>query len=85
MVKIRHDEIIRSKNTMNHPDGDKTSSESQFISFQDFSPINRSGGAGQAQLDVGTSDNQNFSNLNNDTSGIGMIEDLQGMPVKNEG
>lgn len=60
-------------------------SDSQFISFQDFSPINRSGGAGQAQLDVGTPDNQVFGNLPNDSTGIGMIEDLQGMPVKNEG
>ena len=61
--------------------------ESQFISFQDFSPINRSGGAGQAQLNLSSPDHQqHFPNLGNDSTGIGMIEDLQGMPnIKDDG
>lgn len=63
------------------------SNEPQFISFQDFSPINRSGGAGQAQLDVSSPDHQqNFGNLGNDSTGIDMMQDLQGMPsIKNDG
>ncbi|XP_012257386.2 protein YIPF1 [Athalia rosae] len=57
--------------------GDKPS-DSQFILFQDFSPMNGPGG-GQAQLDVGTPDNQTFGNFSSDATGIGIIEDLQGM------
>jgi len=57
------------------------SNEPQFMSFQDFSPINRSGGAGQAQLDVSSPDHQqNFGNLGGDSTGIDMIQDLQSMP-----
>lgn len=62
-------------------DGDKKDPpDAQFISFQDYSPIHRSGGTGQAQLDIGTSGHQPFGNLSNDPTGIGMVEDLQGMP-----
>ncbi|XP_046480804.1 protein YIPF1 [Neodiprion pinetum] len=68
---------------MMNGDGDK-SSDSQFISFQDYSPINRSAGGGQAQLDIDTPDNQGFVGIQNDSTGIGMIEDLQGMPNKND-
>lgn len=67
-------------------EGDKGSSaDAQFISFQDFSPINRSGGAGQAQLDIGISDQRTFGNLQSNPPGIGIIEDLQGFPGQNEG
>ncbi|XP_043597098.1 protein YIPF1 isoform X3 [Bombus pyrosoma] len=57
-------------------------SDSQFISFQDFPSINHEGNIGQAQLDVNTSSHQGFNNLSNDPTGIGIIEDLQGMPDK---
>ncbi|XP_060817692.1 protein YIPF1 [Bombus pascuorum] len=59
-------------------------SDSQFISFQDFPSINHEGNIGQAQLDVNTSSHQGFNNLSNDPTGIGIIEDLQGMPDKSE-
>ncbi|KAG7198328.1 hypothetical protein KM043_005726 [Ampulex compressa] len=39
----------------------------------------------ETQLDIGSSSHQNFGNLSNDTTGIGIIEDLQGMPERNEG
>ncbi|XP_076760198.1 protein YIPF1 [Xylocopa sonorina] len=59
-------------------------SESQFISFQDFPSINHEGNIGQAQLSINTSSHQSFNNLSNDPTGIGIIEDLQGMPDRNE-
>ncbi|XP_078047649.1 protein YIPF1 [Augochlora pura] len=59
-------------------------SESQFISFQDFPSINHGGTGDQAQLHVHTSSHQGFNNLSNDPTGIGIIEDLQGMPDKSE-
>lgn len=59
-------------------------SDSQFISFQDFPSINHEGNIGQAQLDVNASSHQGFNNLLNDPTGMGIIEDLQGMPNKNE-
>ncbi|XP_015593065.1 protein YIPF1 [Cephus cinctus] len=66
-------------------EGDRgTSGDSQFISFQDFSPINHPGSGGQAQLDLGASDHRNFGNINNDSVGVGIIEDLHGMPDKTE-
>ncbi|XP_044002442.1 protein YIPF1 isoform X2 [Aphidius gifuensis] len=57
-----------------------------FISFQDYSPINRSGGAGQAQINVETSNQQQFgvNNMTNDPMSIGMMEDLRGLPEKKE-
>lgn len=60
-------------------------SDSQFISFQDFPSINHGGDLGQAQLNVHASTHQGFNNLSNDTSGISIMEDLQGMPDKPEG
>ncbi|KZC04379.1 PREDICTED: protein YIPF1 [Dufourea novaeangliae] len=67
-------------------DGNQTeSSDSQFISFQDFPSINHGDNIiGQAQLNVHTSSHQGFNNLSNDPTGIGIIEDLQGMPDKSE-
>ncbi|XP_076676153.1 protein YIPF1 [Andrena cerasifolii] len=58
--------------------------DQQFISFQDFPSINHDGDIGQAQLNVNTSTHQGFTNLPNDSTGIGIIEDLQGMPDKDE-
>ena len=66
-------------------DGSQKTSDSQFISFQDFPSINHEGNSGQAQLDVNASSHQGFNNLSNDPTGMGIIEDLQGMPNKNEG
>lgn len=57
--------------------------DSQFISFHDFAPINQAGNA-EGQLGTGSSTHQPFNNLSNDSTGIGIMEDLQGMPVKNE-
>ncbi|XP_053974901.1 protein YIPF1 isoform X1 [Hylaeus volcanicus] len=66
-------------------DGSQTQgNDQQFISFQDFPPIHHEGNIGQAQLNVHASSHQAFNNLSNDTTGVGMIEDLQGMPDKNE-
>lgn len=56
----------------------------QFISFQDFPSINHGGDIGQAQLNINASTHQGFNNLPNDATGIGIIEDLQGMPDRNE-
>ncbi|XP_043253175.1 protein YIPF1 [Colletes gigas] len=58
--------------------------EQQFISFQDFPSIHHEGNIGQAQLNVHASSHQTFNNLSNDATGIGIIEDLQGMPDKSE-
>ena len=58
----------------------KSPSDAQFISFQDYSPIHRSGGTGQAQLEIDTSGHQRFGDFPNDSTGIGMVQDLQGMP-----
>lgn len=66
-------------------DGSKSkTSDSQFISFQDFPSINHEGNIGQAQLDVNTSSHQGFNNLSNNPTRIGIIEGLQGMPGKSE-
>ncbi|KOC66900.1 Protein YIPF1 [Habropoda laboriosa] len=59
-------------------------SDSQFISFQDFPSIHHEGDTGQAQLNINTSSHQGFNNLTNDPTGLGIIEDLQGMPDKTE-
>ncbi|XP_017884201.1 protein YIPF1 [Ceratina calcarata] len=66
-------------------DGNQTrTNDTQFISFQDFPSINHEGNSNQAQLNVNTSTHQGFSNLPNDPTGIGIIDDLEGMPDKNE-
>ncbi|XP_051165949.1 protein YIPF1 [Leptopilina boulardi] len=62
----------------------KNPPEAQFISFQDYSPIHRSGGTGQAQLDIGTSGHQPFGNFTNDPTGNQMVRDLEGMPNTEE-
>ncbi|CAK9819593.1 Protein YIPF1 [Anthophora plagiata] len=59
-------------------------SDSQFISFQDFPSIHHEGDIGQAQLNINASSHQSFNNLTNDPTGLGIIEDLQGMPDKTE-
>ncbi|OAD61257.1 Protein YIPF1, partial [Eufriesea mexicana] len=58
--------------------------DSQFIVFQDFPSINHEGNINQAQLDINTSSHQGFNNLSNDNTGMGIIEDLQGLPDKDE-
>lgn len=66
-------------------DGDRTkNTDSQFISFNDFSSVNQPGNIGQAQLDIGASTHQTFNNLSKDTTGIGILEDLEGLPDRNE-
>lgn len=66
-------------------DGTQTkASDSQFISFQDFPSIHHEGDIGQAQLNISASSHQSFNNLSNDPTGLGIIEDLQGMPDKDE-
>lgn len=66
-------------------DGNQTNvSDPQFISFQDFPSINHGGNIGQAQLNINASTHQGFNNLPNDATGIGIIEDLQGIPDKTE-
>lgn len=63
----------------------KVNDDSQFISFQDFSPINRSGGTGQAQLDINSpNQQQNFGNLGNDSTGIGIIDEIESLPNANK-
>ncbi|XP_014610758.1 PREDICTED: protein YIPF1 [Polistes canadensis] len=66
-------------------EGDRTkNTDSQFISFHDFSTMNQQSNVGQAQLDIGASTHQNFNNLPNDSTGIGILEDLEGIPNRNE-
>lgn len=66
--------------------GDNTKNpDPQFISFHDFSSINQAGNVGQAQLDIGASTRQTFNNLPNDSTGIGILEDLQDLPDRDEG
>ncbi|XP_066598194.1 protein YIPF1 [Prorops nasuta] len=55
-------------------------SDSQFISFQDFSPIHNAGNNRQAQLNLSPPSHQTYGDLSNDPTGIGILEDLQGMP-----
>lgn len=58
-----------------------------FISFQDYSPINRSGGTGQAQINVESSNQQQFgvnNNMTNDQISIGIMEDLRGLPEQKQ-
>ncbi|EFN80328.1 Protein YIPF1 [Harpegnathos saltator] len=63
--------------------GQSKNTDSQFISFHDFAPISQAGNA-EGQLGTGPSTHQPFNNLPNDSTGIGIIEDLQGIPSKNE-
>jgi len=70
-------------------DGDHSrNADPQFITFHDFSPINQAGNT-EGQLDTGVvphvATHQPFNNLSNDSTGIGIIEDLQGIHNKNEG
>lgn len=63
-------------------DGDQTkNANSQFISFHDFPTISHASNS-EGQLNTGTSTHQPFNNLSNDSTGIGIIEDLQGIPDK---
>ncbi|XP_012227259.1 protein YIPF1 [Linepithema humile] len=65
-------------------DGDQLkNTDQQFITFHDFSPINQASNTG-GQLETAAATHQPFNNLSNDSTGIGIIEDLQGMPNKNE-
>lgn len=66
-------------------DGDQSrerNADSQFITF-DFSPTNQAGST-VGQLETVAATHQPFNNLPNDTTGIGIIEDLQGIPAKDE-
>lgn len=66
-------------------DGGQTkSTDSQFISFHDFPSISHAGNS-DGQLNTGTSTHQPFNNLSNDSTGIGIVEDLQGIPDKTDG
>lgn len=64
-------------------DGQSKSTDSQFMSFHDFAPISQAGNT-EGQLSTGSSTHQPFNNLSNDSTGIGIIDDLQGIPNKNE-
>ncbi|KAL0107729.1 hypothetical protein PUN28_014781 [Cardiocondyla obscurior] len=59
--------------------------DAQFISFHDFPSLSHAGNP-EGQLGTGPSTHQSFTNTNlrNDTTGVGMMEDLQGMPGKAE-
>ncbi|XP_014483432.1 PREDICTED: protein YIPF1 [Dinoponera quadriceps] len=63
--------------------GQPKNTDSQFISFNDFTPISQAGNT-EGQLGTGPSTHQPFNNLPNDSTGVGIIEDLQGLPNKNE-
>ncbi|KYN00668.1 PREDICTED: protein YIPF1 [Cyphomyrmex costatus] len=63
--------------------GQSKDTDSQFISFHDFSSISHAGNS-EGQLGTGTSAHQPFNDLSNDSVDIGIIEDLQGMPAKTE-
>lgn len=64
--------------------GQSKDTDAQFISFHDFPSISHAGNS-EGQLGTGASTHQPFNNLPSDSMGIGMIEDLQGMPNKTEG
>ncbi|KAL6265593.1 hypothetical protein P5V15_002388 [Pogonomyrmex californicus] len=64
--------------------GQSKDTDTQFISFHDFPSMSHAGNT-EGQLGSGTSTQPPFNNLPNDSMGIGMIEDLQGMPDKTEG
>ncbi|EZA50618.1 hypothetical protein DMN91_004323 [Ooceraea biroi] len=60
--------------------GQPKNTDPQFMSFQDFPSISYAGNA-EGQLGAST---QPFNNLSNDSTGIGIIEDLQGIPGRSE-
>lgn len=64
--------------------GQSKDTDAQFISFNDFPSISHAGNT-EGQLGIGASTRQPFNNLPNDSTGIGIIEDLHGMPDKTEG
>ncbi|XP_012541052.1 protein YIPF2 isoform X2 [Monomorium pharaonis] len=64
--------------------GQSKDTDTQFISFHDFPSISHAGNT-EGQLGTGASTQQSFNNLPNDSMGIGIMEDLQGMPNKTEG
>jgi len=64
--------------------GQPKNTDAQFISFHDFPSISHAGNT-EGQLGTGASIHQPFNNIPNDSTGIGIIEDLQGMPNKTEG
>jgi len=64
--------------------GQSKDTDPQFISFHDFPSMSHAENS-EGQLGTGASTHQPFNNLSNDSMGIGMIEDLQGMPAKIEG
>ncbi|KAG5324237.1 YIPF1 protein, partial [Pseudoatta argentina] len=63
--------------------GQSKDTDPQFISFHDFPSISHAENS-EGQLGTGASTHQPFNNLSNDSIGIGMIENLQGMPAKTE-
>ncbi|XP_029173905.1 protein YIPF2 [Nylanderia fulva] len=64
--------------------GPTKNTDSQFISFHDFPSMSHADNP-DGQLNTGTSTHQPFHNLSNDSTGIGIVEDLQGIPNKTEG
>lgn len=66
-------------------DGDQAKdADAQFISFHDFPSISHASNS-EGQLGTGASTHQPFNNLPNDSMGIGIMEDLQGLPDKTTG
>ncbi|XP_072745762.1 protein YIPF1 [Anoplolepis gracilipes] len=63
--------------------GQTNNTSSQFISFHDFPSMSHAGNT-EGQANTGTSTNQPFNNLSNDSTGIGIVEDLQGIPDKTD-
>jgi len=64
--------------------GQTKNTNSQFISFHDFPSMSHASNL-EGQMNTGTSTHQPFNNLSNDSTGIGMMEDLQGIPDKTDG
>lgn len=64
--------------------GQTKNTNSQFISFHDFPSMSHASNL-EGQMNTGTSTHQPFNNLSNDSTGIGIIEDLQGIPDKTDG
>ncbi|XP_011868187.1 PREDICTED: protein YIPF1 [Vollenhovia emeryi] len=63
--------------------GQSKDTDAQFISFHDFPTISHAGNA-DGQLGTGASTHEPFHNLPNDSLGVGIVEDLQGIPDKTE-
>lgn len=64
-------------------DGPTKNTDSQFISFNDFPSMSHAGNP-DGQLNTGAAVHQPFHNLSNDSTGIGIVEDLQGITNKTE-